>query len=96
MGGYLDLARAVPPDHWSDDDARALIGATLRRVSAAWRGLGAAERAEYAGLQAELIDKLASIETARRRRDMGGLRLALGAWERLARPLFAAARGVTC
>src|SRR5437763_12652251 len=98
MTSYLDLARAVPArprvaplDEWDSEAASALIGACLRRVSAAWGAIPAEQRDRT--LQAHLGGAaLAPIESGRQQRDMLGLRRALAAYEAEAALLFAAAR----
>jgi hypothetical protein len=88
-----EAARPVvlPLDEWSADDARALIAAGLRRVSAAWGAIPAEQRDPT--LQERLGgNALLPIHEARQRRDMLALRRALAAYEEEAGPLFVAAR----
>jgi hypothetical protein len=88
-----EAARPVvlPVDVWSDDDARALIAAGLRRVSVAWAAWPPEQRDP--ALQERLAGAaLLPIHEARQRQDMLALRRALAAYEEEARPLFAAAR----
>jgi hypothetical protein len=79
----------LPIDQWDAAAANALIAHTLRRVDQAWRALDGEQRAEYAALQAELLNGLAALERARQARDMMRLRQALVEYELEAAPLFA-------